>query len=87
MTPAAWRLTIGGRAGSGRRACPRADHAHFGKVYPADPLNAVIADITLTPRNARGMVEYSGAILIIRPVDATKSSRRLLFENNRGNIL
>ena len=34
------------------------------------------------------MVEYSGAILIIRPVDATKSNHRLLFEiNNRGNIL
>ncbi len=34
------------------------------------------------------MVEYSGAILIIRPMDPTKSNHRLLFEiNNRGNIL
>ena len=60
----------------------------FGEVDPADPLNAVIADITRAPRNARGMVEYSGNILIVRPVDATKSNHLLLFEiNNRGNIL
>src|SRR5271167_2594194 len=60
----------------------------FGEVDPADPLNAAITDIRLAPRNERGMVEYSGAFLIIRPVDATKGNHRLLFEiNNRGNIL
>src|SRR5271155_3615252 len=60
----------------------------FGEVDPADPLNALIADIGLAPRNARGMVEYSGNFLIIRPVDVSKGNHRLLFEiNNRGNIL
>ncbi|HTZ68478.1 MAG TPA: alpha/beta hydrolase domain-containing protein [Roseiarcus sp.] len=60
----------------------------FGEVDPADPLNASIADIRLAPRNARGMVEYSGVFLIIRPVDPAKGNQRLLFEiNNRGNIL
>jgi len=60
----------------------------FGEVDPADPLNALIADIGLAPRNARGMVEYSGNFLIIRPVDASKGNHRLLFEiNNRGNVL
>src|SRR5271166_6954991 len=60
----------------------------FGEVDPNDPLSALIADIRLAPRNARGMVEYSGNILIIRPVDPRKSNHRLLFEiNNRGNIL
>ena len=60
----------------------------FGEVDPADPLNAVITDIRLAPRNARGMVEYSGNFLIIRPVDPAKGNQRLLFEiNNRGNIL
>ena len=60
----------------------------FGEVDPADPLNAVITDIRLAPRNARGMVEYSGNFLVIRPVDATGGNHRLLFEiNNRGNIL
>ena len=60
----------------------------FGEVDPADPLNALITDIRLAPRNARGMVEYSGNLLIIRPMDPTKGNHRLLFEiNNRGNIL
>jgi Alpha/beta hydrolase domain len=60
----------------------------FGEVDPNDRLNAVITDIALAPRNARGMVEYSGKILVIRPVDPTKGNHRLLFEiNNRGRIL
>jgi hypothetical protein len=60
----------------------------FGEVDPDDPLNALIADIKLAPRNARGVVEYSGNILIIRPVDPTRGNHRLLFEiNNRGNVL
>jgi hypothetical protein len=60
----------------------------FGEVDPNDPLNAAITDIKLAPRNARGMVEYSGNLLIIRPVDPTRGAHRLLFEiNNRGNIL
>jgi hypothetical protein len=46
----------------------------FGEVDPNDPLNAPIADIKLAPRNARGMVEYSGAILIIRPVGLERFS-------------
>jgi hypothetical protein len=60
----------------------------FGEIDPGDPLNSVIADIRLAPRNARGLVEYSGDFLIIRPVDAARGNHRLLFEiNNRGNIL
>ena len=31
----------------------------FGELDPANPLNAVITDITLAPRNTRGMVEYA----------------------------
>jgi hypothetical protein len=60
----------------------------FGEVDPADPSDALITDIRLAPRNARGMVEYSGNFLIIRPVGPAKGNQRLLFEiNNRGNIL
>jgi hypothetical protein len=60
----------------------------YGEVDPADPLNAMITDIKLAPRNVRGMVEYSGNLLIIRPVDRSKGNQRLLFEiNNRGNVL
>lgn len=57
----------------------------FGEVDPMDARNAVIADIALAPRNARGMVEYSMDVYILRPVDRTKGNRRLVFEiNNRG---
>src|SRR5262245_13411624 len=31
----------------------------FGEVDPANPQNAVITDLQLAPRNARGKVEYS----------------------------
>ena len=60
----------------------------FGEVDPHDPRNAVIVDIALAPRNARGMVEYSTDIYILRPVDVARGNHRLFFEvNNRGNVL
>ena len=59
----------------------------FGEVDPHDPRNAVIVDIALAPRNARGMVEYSTDIYILRPVDPDRGNHRLFFEvNNRGNV-
>ena len=58
----------------------------YGEVDPRDPRNAVIADINLAPRNARGMVEYSTDVYILRPVDSSKGNHRIFFEiNNRGN--
>jgi hypothetical protein len=60
----------------------------FGEVDPKDPRNAVITDLKLAPVNAHGMVEYSGNIMIIRPIDRAKGNHKLLFEiNNRGHIL
>ena len=60
----------------------------FGEVDPHDPRNAVIVDIALAPRNARGMVEYSTDIYILRPVNPGHGNHRLFFEiNNRGNVL
>ena len=59
-----------------------------GEIDPADPSSTVITDIDLAPRNARGMVEYSADLFILRPVDASKSNGRLFFEvNNRGSLL
>jgi len=59
-----------------------------GEVDPADPLNAVITDIGLAPRNARGMVEYAANLMIIRPVEPQRGNHKLLFEiNNRGHVL
>ncbi len=58
------------------------------EVDPDAPENAVIADIELAPRNARGMVEYSADIIILRPVDSSRGNGRLFYEaNNRGRLL
>ena len=58
------------------------------EVDPDAPENAVIADIELAPRNARGMVEYSADIIILRPVDPSRGNGRLFYEtNNRGRLL
>lgn len=57
----------------------------YGEVDPKDRRNAVIVDIQLAPRNARGMVEYSTDIYILRPIDPAKRNHRVLFDiNNRG---
>src|SRR5262245_4466709 len=58
----------------------------YGEVDPKDPLNAVIQDIELAPKNARGHVEYVTDIDILRPKDAAKGNGVLFFNIvNRGN--
>jgi hypothetical protein len=60
----------------------------YGEVDPNDPLNANIQDIALAPRNARGMVEYSMDISILKPRDMSRGNRTLLYDVvNRGNRL
>ena len=59
----------------------------FGEVDPNDPLNEVITDIKLAPRNARGMVEYNMDFWINKPVDMTQANGTLLHDvPNRGNV-
>ena len=59
----------------------------FGEVDPNDPRNAGIADIQLAPRNARGMVEYSMDVFVLKPVVLANGNHRLLYYmNNRGNL-
>jgi len=56
-----------------------------GEVDPVRPANAVIAGIELAPRNAAGRVEYRSDFVVLRPADASRGNRRLLYEvNNRG---
>src|SRR5215469_10121273 len=60
----------------------------FGEVDPNDQRNAIIQDIELAPRNARGMVEYSTKFQILKPLDESKGNHVMLFEIvNRGNEL
>src|SRR3989454_8920399 len=59
----------------------------FGEVDPNDPLNEVITDIKLAPRNARGMVEYNMDFWINKPVDMSRANGTLLHDvPNRGNV-
>ncbi|HEX3745053.1 MAG TPA: alpha/beta hydrolase domain-containing protein [Bryobacteraceae bacterium] len=60
----------------------------FGELDPANPLNAIVTDILLAPRNARGMVEYAATFTLLQPVDLTKASGVLIYDvPNRGNHL
>ena len=58
----------------------------YGELDPEHPLNRDIVDIGLAPRNARGRVEYSSDLDIIKPVDMSRGNGALLYDvNNRGN--
>jgi hypothetical protein len=78
----AYKAQSFGDAGRYERLSGRA----YGEIDPKDPLNAIITDLQFAPRNARGMVEYSGTFLLVKPVDLAKASGVLLYEvPNRGN--
>ena len=58
----------------------------YGELDPKNPLNAIVNDILLAPRNPRGMVEYSATFTLLRPVDSSSASGVLWYEvPNRGN--
>src|SRR5688500_5353902 len=57
----------------------------YGELDPADPKNAVITDIDLAPRNARGKVEYVTTFTLVRPTEMMKASGVLMYTVvNRG---
>src|ERR1051325_4444351 len=57
----------------------------YGELDPKDPHNSIITDIQLAPRNARGMVEYSGTFALSKPIDMSKASGVLFYSvPNRG---
>ena len=57
-----------------------------GEVDPRDPHNAIIQDLGLAPRNARGKVEYVATFALAKPVDLARASRVLIYQVvNRGN--
>lgn len=57
----------------------------FGELDPDDPLNAIIQDIDLAPRNASGNVEYMATFFLVKPIDMSRSSG-LMWQDvpNRG---
>lgn len=46
----------------------------YGELDPNDERNAIITDLQLAPKNARGMVEYEATFQIVKPVDMSKAS-------------
>lgn len=71
-----------GKAGAYELVRGRVD----GEVDPKDPANALITDIALAPRNARGRVEYSATFQLAKPVDMRRASGVLFYDTpNRGN--
>ena len=57
----------------------------YGELDPNDPKNAVIVDIKLAPRNARGKVEYAFDFYILKPIDLSKGNHKVMYEPpNRG---
>lgn len=57
-------------------------------VDPADPRNAVIADIDRAPRNAQGRVEAVADVVLLRPADPARGNGTLLVDvPNRGRKL
>src|SRR5436190_1662372 len=60
----------------------------FGELDPNDPHNAIIQDIKLAPRNARGMVEYMASFQLVKPIDMSKSSRLMWHDvpNRSGRL-
>ncbi len=78
-------LPIGGKNKSGD-TYTRISGKFYGEVDPADRRNAIINDIDLAPRNARGMVEYVATFSLSMPKDLSKASGVLFYlVPNRGN--
>jgi len=59
----------------------------YGEVDPNNPLNTIIQDIQLAPRNAKGKVEYVSEFILLRPMNMTKCNGVLFLSlPNRGNV-
>jgi hypothetical protein len=57
----------------------------FGELDPKNPLNAIIQDIDLAPKNSRGNVEYVSTFFLVKPTDMTKASGLMWHDvPNRG---
>jgi len=72
-----------GAAGSYEKLAGRLHYA----IDPDDPANAAVVDLAHAPRDADGMVRFSGDFLMLRPTDPARANRRLLYEvGNRGRV-
>jgi len=74
-----------GRAGATSLPYERLSGKAYGELDPNDPKNAIVTDIKLAPRNARGKVEYVATFSLMKPIDMSQSSTVLIYSVvNRG---
>ena len=74
-------LAATGPTGAIKRISGRA----YGELDPAKPLNAIIQDIQLAPKNANGKVEYVATFQLVMPSDPAKLSGLMWHDvPNRG---
>jgi len=60
----------------------------YMQVDPLDPRDAGIVDVANASRNTHGQVEFSTQFMILKPVDMSRSNRKIFYAvNNRGNNL
>ena len=75
-------------AGTGFRATgayERVRGTFKGELDPNDARNKVIVNLDKAPRNARGMVEYEADFFLLRPADAARGNRKIIYDvTNRG---
>src|SRR5580765_2494880 len=56
-----------------------------GELDPLDARNKVIVNLARAPRNARGLVEYEADFFLLRPADAARGNRKIIYDvTNRG---
>src|SRR5215813_12443393 len=72
--------TFGGKSFGAVGPYERISGQIIGEVDPKDPLNAIIIDIGLAPKNPNGTVTYSTDFQILRPVDRAKGNKRLVYD-------
>ncbi len=74
-----------GRTFGAHGAYERIDAIAHMRIDPRDAANRGIADLSLAPRGADGLVDYDTDVVILRPVEAAKAGRVLLYDVvNRG---
>src|SRR6266851_2997353 len=60
----------------------------FGELDPNDPRNAIVQDIELAPKNAKGKVEYMATFFIVKPIRMENASGIMWHDvPNRGGRL
>jgi hypothetical protein len=78
-------VVAGGEAFGAAGPYERLTGTAYFEVDTRDLRNAAVFDLDKAARNARGRVEFSADMVILKPIDLAKAGNTLFFEvNNRG---